>query len=634
MTESGIPQNGETHTKPEKKKRGCRRCTLLSIWFLYFVVWFGIDTLLLRNVPLLLMVVFVAGSLYFINRLTTRRFDPPPKPRTLRMGKFILLQMAAFFGFAFVLLCVMRYCVPPVSISKKTTYLTEPRTSDGMEIDLVRAVDERMAPQGDPKDNGFREVVRLFGMERVFDFEPKRRNDYSARFLERLKLSKNERPALKSQDIYEFFETKIRRQELPPEEKTDVAVRGKTRALVKQLTQAPWKTEDVQDAETWLRENDAALDRFGEAVRMPSYYVPPLPLPYYDPMENSVAYEGGFHRSMVRSLQCRIMHALAAANVEQAIYDTETLLRLGASSIPRPVSSSQWLVSLAVQGVGLLVVRQIVEFGNPTKEQIERLREIVRRNNVSVDLQNLVFLFRMEGLAGLYYAATGRLFDSDDPGEKPSAWRREERAFMLAAWRYFAWNTAFARYQQKMDRLDRIVRSKPSRVQMEAVRRWSDEPVMYDTVRDNPLSSAFLKYVFTKGLYQVVPDAIGSVFVELSNSRRPDLFQSQYRGIVQQRQTDIVLALELHRIDRGVYPDSLDVLKDDLFGAVRNDPYGDGAAFRYSRIEKESKSGYILYSVGPNGVDDGGFNKREICPEFDDEDGRRDGDDILVFLLR
>ena len=56
-------------------------------------------------------------------------------------------------------------------------------------------------------------------------------------------------------------------------------------------------------------------------------------------------------------------------------------------------------------------------------------------------------------------------------------------------------------------------------------------------------------------------------------------------------------ALERHRIDHGEYPDSLDPIPRQL----TIDPLH-GSSFRYKRTEE----GFLLYSVGPNGVDDGG----------------------------
>lgn len=60
-------------------------------------------------------------------------------------------------------------------------------------------------------------------------------------------------------------------------------------------------------------------------------------------------------------------------------------------------------------------------------------------------------------------------------------------------------------------------------------------------------------------------------------------------------------AVRRYAIENGSPPESLADLVPEYLPAVTVDPYGD-APLRYRRIE----DGYLLYSVGANGVDDGG----------------------------
>jgi hypothetical protein len=61
------------------------------------------------------------------------------------------------------------------------------------------------------------------------------------------------------------------------------------------------------------------------------------------------------------------------------------------------------------------------------------------------------------------------------------------------------------------------------------------------------------------------------------------------------------LALQAWRAEHGRYPDSLDALAPDILPVVPADPFGRGP-LKY-RLEGDK---YVLYSVGPDGVDDGG----------------------------
>ena len=61
------------------------------------------------------------------------------------------------------------------------------------------------------------------------------------------------------------------------------------------------------------------------------------------------------------------------------------------------------------------------------------------------------------------------------------------------------------------------------------------------------------------------------------------------------------LALQAWRAAHGAYPDTLEALVPDILGAVPADPFGNGP-LKYRRAGDK----YALYSVGPDGQDDGG----------------------------
>jgi type II secretory pathway pseudopilin PulG len=73
-------------------------------------------------------------------------------------------------------------------------------------------------------------------------------------------------------------------------------------------------------------------------------------------------------------------------------------------------------------------------------------------------------------------------------------------------------------------------------------------------------------------------------------------------GMTQKALLTAALALRAYRLDNGAYPGDLRDLVPDYLGAVPQDPFAGDAALRY-RIDGDR---YILYSIGPDGVDDGG----------------------------
>ena len=65
-------------------------------------------------------------------------------------------------------------------------------------------------------------------------------------------------------------------------------------------------------------------------------------------------------------------------------------------------------------------------------------------------------------------------------------------------------------------------------------------------------------------------------------------------------------AIEIHRLTTGAYPDELSQLTPKLLDAVPLDPVTDQPL-----IYRRHPDGYLLYSVGSNGIDDGGVGVNE-----------------------
>ena len=83
--------------------------------------------------------------------------------------------------------------------------------------------------------------------------------------------------------------------------------------------------------------------------------------------------------------------------------------------------------------------------------------------------------------------------------------------------------------------------------------------------------------------------------------------------------TLLSFALAAYRADNGAYPEKLEQLKPKYTAELPKDIFNNDAALQYSR----TKDGYLLYSFGPNGRDDGGRGQ-------DDRPEGTDYDDLAV----
>ncbi|HEX5322294.1 MAG TPA: hypothetical protein VFW40_00810 [Capsulimonadaceae bacterium] len=78
-----------------------------------------------------------------------------------------------------------------------------------------------------------------------------------------------------------------------------------------------------------------------------------------------------------------------------------------------------------------------------------------------------------------------------------------------------------------------------------------------------------------------------------------------FRGVQIKTQTNLMLAalaLRIYRLDNGEYPNSLAELSPKYLPTTPADPFAMNSALRYRRTGGK----YLLYSVGPDGKDDGG----------------------------
>ncbi len=95
---------------------------------------------------------------------------------------------------------------------------------------------------------------------------------------------------------------------------------------------------------------------------------------------------------------------------------------------------------------------------------------------------------------------------------------------------------------------------------------------------------------------------------------------SQDDSLVRLDLTRLGFALAAYRADHGAYPAKLADLAPKHMAKIPHDRFSDGD-LHYSLQD----GGYLLYSVGPNGQDDGG---RQMNDHY--EDGEARGDDISI----
>ena len=107
-----------------------------------------------------------------------------------------------------------------------------------------------------------------------------------------------------------------------------------------------------------------------------------------------------------------------------------------------------------------------------------------------------------------------------------------------------------------------------------------------------------LKREKARGTFRNLPQMLYLVFVPAVSG----IEKTYLRCLVLARQATIACALERYRLAKGELPERLDVLMPEIVAEVPPDPMA-GAPMHYRR---SPSSGYALWSVALNGIDDGG----------------------------
>jgi len=263
----------------------------------------------------------------------------------------------------------------PLRVSKETTYVLGPMTSDGKRIDYFRAMEERFyPPQMKTDENGYRMLVRAIGTafptERreqdpktlewttvELDPEPLRIQVY-----EKLGLDPTIPPTLTLTCACTFIAHYVKDR---PEERDKWSNDS--------LLRNPWTFADFPMLEDWLDENTEAIDLLGVAVREPVFRIPFVRENENTPIFDVILMgEVQMMRQWARAVWERANYRLGIGDVEGAIDDIVTLHHLGRHAGKHGAITS-WFVGIAIEGMGYSIgIGSNPEFP-PTKEQIERL---------------------------------------------------------------------------------------------------------------------------------------------------------------------------------------------------------------------------------------------------------------------
>ncbi len=378
--------------------------------------------------------------------------------------------------------------------------------------------------------------------------------------------------------------------------------------------QSPWAAKENPDLADWLKANAKSFALIREATKRPRYFTPIIPSKTSQGERDWLlahAFPGLQPiREIVSGLTAQAMLAINEGRADDGWRDLLTCHRLG-RLVCQSNTLIEALVGLAFERIASQAELIFLERASPTAEQLRGyLKDLTELSSLpdvatKVDLAER-FMF-LDGLMLLDRYGVGYM-------ERLGGVKEAPPALAQGGLEGVDWNPALETVNQWFDRL--VAATRPSDP-MEGARLLSElrdahrkhcrELLDSDTIRQK-----LSKLDAAKGKSRVIAEFM---IATLPLTAAEKVQMVRYQAEQMYNNTRTAFAVAWYRRENDHYPKSLDALTPKYLPAVPKDLYS-GRPLIY----KPDANGFLLYSVGANGIDDGGHGS----------DAQSPGDDIVV----
>ena len=497
------------------------------------------------------------------------------------------------------------------TISKETTYLTEPLRADGA-VDYIAALNQRCSKGVTPENNAAVLLWKAVGPEEI---DPEDRD----KFYRMLGIP----PLPEKGDYFVEFGSYLAGQKKdanPPDAKPGAAEEDTWDFLHARMKQ-PWSRKEFPVLAQWLAANEKPLALVVEASKRPRFYdplcagetTPLIAVPMPVTMKS---------RRLVEALCIRAMLRLGEGRVEDAWLDLLACHRL-ARLIGQGPTAVHAQVALPFELWGCEGDLAVLEHADLAARRLAKMRrDLDRLPAMSKMVDKLdaaerftyldcVAVFSREGLASI--AVFAKLVESEALKTSIESLSRHNADTPVD------WDLVLREgnswYERMADAWQRPTRDE----QRKALSKVAEDLAkIRKAAEDVKSSDAAMHANPRKALSERLSQVMLTVF--LTSPER--YVQAEDRWTMRLELDKLAFALAAYRVDQGTYPAALAELAPKYVAEVPNDVCTGGEL--HYRLEGK---GYLLYSVGPNGKDDGakGLDDRETT-----KNGDEDWDDIVV----
>jgi hypothetical protein len=488
---------------------------------------------------------------------------------------------------------------PKFPLGKDTTYITGPLDKEGY-IDYVAALNDMHAKGITPENNADVLLWKALGPA------PFRGRQMPAEFFKRLGIKQPSTGGAYFVGLFAYM------KEYHKDDRSEFeTLWGQQQRTSKQ----PWRAKDYPHFASWLKINEKPLAVVIEATKRSRYYSPLVPQPPEKGPGGTIHAEilgAPECRDLAYLLSCRAMLRIGEGKFEEAWQDLIACHRL-ARLVVHGVTVIEGLVGLSIDMTAINGDLAYLEHAKRTPEQI---RECLKDLQALPAMPSVVakiapadrFMYldtvqqiRRWGLRNIQGLSEGKKLNKPDADE--------EKILAMIDWTPALragnhWHDKLAAVLRASDRATRMRGFDRIGVDLGALREATSSPQeLGRRILDQDLPGKSIGKVLANTLVSRMLPAAGKI-------QNADDHWSQ-----QQRNLHIAFAMALYQRDHGRYPAKLNELATKYLTTVPDDLFS-GKPLVYRPAEK----GYLLYSVGINGIDEGGRCKDDEPP----------GDDVRV----
>jgi hypothetical protein len=515
----------------------------------------------------------------------------------MRRRRLWVTVLGILASLAVSLLCAAWPGSSTFTVSTETTYVTEPLDKHGY-VDYVTALNERLRKGITPETNANVLIWQALGPHpeggtmppEYFQWlgieSPPEEGEYLVSWRNYLK------------EHVQFNDAKER-------EAYDDRM---TRA-----TKAPWTPEEEPELADWLNRNEKPLALVTEATRRPQYYNPLIPKRTEDwspGLLDSLLPNVQRCREVAAALACRAMLRVAEGKVDEAWQDLLASHRLG-RLIARGGTLIEMLVGIAIDLITDQAGVALLDHAKLTSKQVlaclEDLRQLAPMKPVSdqIDLGDrfmLLDIIMLTARQGTAYLESL----SKDNSAPPKGSEFRARLFTQS----INWDPAFRNANRWIDRCVAGLRitDRTARVQ-EMAAITGDLKILKRRVADTGVIEKAFMGPESRG------EMIGYILIALLMPAFDKVQSAAERCEQGQRNLHVAFALAAYQRDHGLYPANLEELAPKYLEKIPDDLFSDKPL-----TYRQEGHGYLLYSVGINGIDEDGRGY--------DDDPR--GDDLSI----